>query len=288
LQILCEIRLSAAERPQRVVSLVPSITESLFDLGFAKSVVGITDFCIHPAYELTLLPRIGGTKNPRVDEIIELQPDVVFANQEENTPAAVHVLQDAGVRVEVNFPLTVEQAVVDLGEIAQMFGSEAAERKVAALREQIATARAAKRSPLRVFCPIWQAETGDGVGWWMTINQRTFTHDMLALCGLENVFATRERRYPLDADLGRGEAQDAGERDTRYPRVTASEIAAAAPQLILLPSEPYAFTKSHVAEMRALFPGAQVQLIDGSLVTWPGTRMGKAIGELEKMRAAFG
>jgi ABC-type Fe3+-hydroxamate transport system substrate-binding protein len=264
----------------RVVSLVPSITESLFDLGFGKSVVGITDFCIHPAYELTLLPRIGGTKNPRVEEIIELQPDLVFANQEENTPAAVHALRDAGVRVVVNFPLTVEQAVDDLGEIAQMFGSEAALRKVAALREQVTAARAATRTPLRVFCPIWQAETGDGVRWWMTINQHTFTHDMLALCGFENVFAERERRYPLDADLGRGEAQSAGERDTRYPRVTAGEIVAATPQLILLPSEPYAFTERDAAEMRRLFPNAKTRLIDGSLLTWPGTRMAKAIQAL--------
>ncbi len=269
--------------PQRVVSLVPSITESLFDLGFGHSVVGITDYCIHPANELTPLPRIGGTKNPRVDEIVELRPDVVFANQEENTPAAVHALQDAGVRVFVNFPQTVEQAIVDLSEIAQMFGREPAERKVAALREQVAAARAATRKPVRVFCPIWQDESGDGLRWWMTINGQTFTHDLLELCGLQNVFAERERRYPLDADLGRGEAQSAGERDTRYPRVTAGEIEAAAPELILLPSEPYDFTESEAAEMRELFPSAKVQLIDGSLVTWPGTRMAKAIEALTRL-----
>jgi ABC-type Fe3+-hydroxamate transport system substrate-binding protein len=266
--------------PKRVVCLVPSITESLFDLGLGAAVVGITEFCIHPAYELTLLPRVGGTKNPRVEEIIDLQPDIVFANQEENTPAAVNALKDAGLRVVVNFPQTVEQAVGDLREIAAMFGSEAAERKVAALGLQVSAARAAERKPVRVFCPIWKAETGGGVRWWMTINRKTFTHDLLALCGLQSVFADRERRYPLDADLGLGDAEDAGERDTRYPRVTENEIATARQELILLPSEPYAFTEREATEMRALFPGAKARLIDGSLVTWPGTRIGKAIEAL--------
>lgn len=269
--------------PSRVVSLVPSITESLFDLGLGHAVVGITDYCIHPAEQLSALPRIGGTKNPRVAEIVALRPDVVFANQEENTPAAVHSLQAAGIPVVVNFPQTVQQALADLDGIAELFDSGEAREEVSALRRQMATVRAQRM--LRVFCPIWQDETGDGLRWWMTVNKHTFTHDLLDRCGLQNVFAERERRYPLDADLGPSLAVAAEGRDTRYPRLTAEEVLAAEPDLILLPSEPYAFGAHDAAQVSELFavPPERVHLIDGSLVTWPGTRMGRAVQELLKL-----
>lgn len=188
----------------RAVSLVPSITESLFELGLGESLVAITDYCIYPAEALTGLPRIGGTKNPRVDEIVALTPDVVFANQEENTQAAVEALQAARVNVVVHFPRTVEQAVADLASIVALYGSAAAEEQVAHLAAQVATARKQAGTPLRVFVPIWY-EAGPPQ-WWMTLNQDTFTHDVLALCGFANVFAPRERRYPLAADLGQGAA----------------------------------------------------------------------------------
>jgi ABC-type Fe3+-hydroxamate transport system substrate-binding protein len=266
--------------PRRVVSLVPSITESLFELGVGDAVVGITDFCIYPAAELSALPRIGGTKNPRVADIIALQPDLVFANQEENTPAAVNALRDAGIEVVVAFPKTVEQAIADLRQIAVRFASAEAARKVETLAAQVAAARALLPDPIRVFVPIWYDQQG---GWWMTLNRETFTHDLLLLCRFENVFATRQRRYPLAADLGLVEAEPAEGRDTRYPRVTAAEIASRAPHIAILPSEPYAFGESERAALTAAIhlPAELIVLMEGSLVTWPGTRLGRAIEALQ-------
>ncbi|MCW5875875.1 MAG: ABC transporter substrate-binding protein [Anaerolineales bacterium] len=270
---------------------MPSITESLFDLGAGGSLVAVTDYCIHPAEPLSRLPRIGGTKNPRVEDIIALQPDLVFANQEENTPAAVGALQAAGIRVRVHFPRTVEQAVADLAAIARLYSSQSAAEFVAQLATKVAAARAAApEQPLRVFCPIWQDEAGEKP-WWMTFNAGTFTHDILALCGFANAFAGRQRRYPLAADLGQGAAKPAGERDTRYPRVTREEVLAAGPQVILLPSEPYEYGAEHVDALARVFAGTpaaqsgRIRLIDGSLLTWPGTRLGRAIEHLAELRA---
>lgn len=278
--------------PARVVSLVPSITESLFELGVGDAVVGITDYCIYPAERLAGLPRIGGTKNPRVAEIVALKPDVVFANQEENTPAAVNALRAAGVEVMVNFPQTVEQAVADLRAIAALFASAEAAGRVEQLAAQVAAARQQPPVPLPVFAPIWY-DSSDGE-WWMTFNRHTFTHDLLALCGFANVFAGRQRRYPLAADLGRvatkvASAKPAEGRDTRYPRVTAAEIAAARPQAALLPSEPYAFAAPDAARLAAALggqlPPERILLLDGSLLTWPGTRLGRAIAYLKSLRS---
>jgi len=273
----------------RVVSLVPSITESLFELGLGDSVVAVTDYCIYPAVALAGLPRIGGTKNPRVNEVVALKPDIVFANQEENTEAAVEVLRAAGVNVVVHFPRTVEQAVADLGSIAALFGSAAAGAQVARLAAQVAAARQQAAEPLRVFVPIWY-EAGPPQ-WWMTLNQHTFTHDVLALCGFANVFATRERRYPLAADLGQAAVRQAGGRDTRYPRVIAAEIAAAGLQAALLPSEPYAFGAADAGELAAALngqlPGERICLVDGSLLTWPGTRIGRTIPALQRLRSSL-
>lgn len=263
------------------------MTESLFELGLGTSVVGITDYCIYPAEALAGLPRIGGTKNPRLPEILALQPDVVFANQEENTQAAVEGLRVAGVNVILHFPQTVEQAVADLAGMAAMFGSPAAQQRVAQLEQQVAAARQQAPQPLRTFVPVWYEEGNPQ--WWMTLNQHTFTHDVLALCGFANVFATRERRYPLAADVGSEAAKPAEGRDTRYPRVTAAEIRTAQPQAALLPSEPYAFTTQDVQRLANALGGQlapeRICLVDGSLLTWPGMRLSQAIPTLQALHA---
>lgn len=280
--------------PERVVSLVPSITESLFDLGLGSSLVGITDYCIHPAETLRGVPRLGGTKNPRIDEIIDLQPDLVFANQEENTAAAVGALRAGGLQVLVHFPLTARQAIADLEGIAALYADTGALGRVAELAERLAAAQTRQThiAPVRVFCPIWQDL--DGLRpWWMTFNQETFTHDILRLCGFDNVFAGRERRYPLAADLGQALARPAGSRDTRYPRVTREEILAAQPEMILLPSEPYEYTAVHRTLFRETFAGTpaadaeRIINLDGSLLTWPGTRLGKALDYLSRLHASM-
>ena len=274
--------------PKRVVSLVPSMTESLFELGFGETVVGITDYCTHPAQELERLPHLGGPKNPRLEEIIALQPDLVLANWEENTRPAVEALEDAGIFVWVTFPKSVRQALDVLWTLVGLYSSrEAAIRlEVLEMTFEWAKSAAAERPAIRYFCPIWRDTTSAGQAWWMAFNQETYTHDLLASLGGENIFGERQRRYPLDADLGLAEAQDSDDRDTRYPRVTSEEIRAANPQVIILPDEPFEFGEGHLNEMEKLLPDCEavkderLVLVDGSLLTWHGTRLALALREL--------
>ncbi len=283
--------------PHRVVSLVPSLTESMFELGFGEAVVGITDYCIYPEAALQGLPRLGGPKNPRIEEIIKLKPDLVLANQEENTPKTLEALEAAGIRVWVSFPQTVRQALDVLWTLVGLFQSQSATTKLRVLELTLEWNDSAVRqqAPRRYFCPIWQDTTSGGARWWMTFNRHTYASDVLHLVGGENCFANRQRRYPLSADLGlssSGESPDSGndqERDTRYPRLMIEEIRAADPEIILLPSEPYAFGEAHKQELCSLLGDIQavsqgkVYLIDGSLITWHGTRLANAVRMLPQL-----
>ena len=281
------------EAPQRVVSLVPSTTESLFDLGFGERVVGITDYCVHPAEKLVGLPRLGGPKNPCIPDLLALEPDLVIANQEENTPTSVQALRSAGVPVWVTFPHDVRQSIQVLWQIAQLFRSQQAAARVQLLEKSLAweDAAARDRPPRSYFCPIWYAQTEDVKTWYMTFNQHTYCHDLLETFGGQNVFAERERRYPLAADLGQAEPQAPGERDTRYPRLNLEEVRRADPQMILLPDEPFPFDESQLQQINQSLPeipavrNRRIHLVDGSLITWPGTRLAHALRELPALFA---
>ncbi len=278
--------------PKRVVSLVPSMTESLFDLGLGDSLVGITDYCVHPAQKVAGLPRVGGTKNPRLEEIRALDPDLVIANKEENTPETIRGLEAAGLTTWVTFPQTVRQALETLNTLIGFYGSQSAFMILKSLEQAVDWAEAAGGGArVRYFCPIWYAQTSAGQPWWMAFNRETYSHDLLALFGGENVFAARERRYPLEADIGGAQPVPAGERDTRYPRVPLEEVRAAAPELILLPTEPFEFTQQHADEIARLLPdcpavrAGRVHLVDGSLITWHGTRIARALRRLPELFA---
>lgn len=285
-------------RPQRVVSLVPSLTESMFDLGLGSALVGITDYCVRPAEKLTHLPRLGGTRNPRVNDILALRPDLVLANQEENSRPVVEALQAAGVSVWVTFPKNVHEAIEVLYHLGEFFRSQSAFLIVKTLEQSLEWAQLAYRTPIRYFCPIWY-EITDDQPWWMTFNRHTYPHDLLAIFGGENLFADRARRYPLSADLAptdptladepSPESDPNIERDTRYPRLPLEEIRATNPDLILLPNEPYLFTEEHRQQLRALLPDTpavqndRIVLVDGSLLTWHGTRLARALQELPEI-----
>ena len=275
--------------PKRVVSLVPSVTESLFDLGFGTSVVGITDYCIHPEEKLINVPRVGGIKNPDPEIIKNLHPDIVFANQEENSPEIVKALTDAGIRVWLSFPKTVDESLDVLRNILAIYHTDKPALQITSIQMAADYSRNASVSLLqkKYFCPIWHGKE-DEVYWWMTFNWNTYSHDLLGIFGGENVFADRERLYPLEADLGIGEADKIEGRDIRYPRVTVEEIYQAAPELILLPNEPFAFKQDHkqllLKELKTTpaVKNNRIQFVDGSLITWHGTRIGKALQELPK------
>ncbi len=274
---------SADRPPQRIVSLVPSITESLFDFACADRLVARTDYCMHPA-EAGAIPSIGGTKNPDRVAIRALQPDLVFANQEENRQADVEALEASGLRVFLTFPRSVSQAIDDLARIAALLGVDSTGHELTlSIRKMARNLRSHLRPFVSVFVPIWRdPPRAEPVEAWMTFNAETFAHDLLVTLGLHNVFADRDRRYPLAADLKRAEVRPAAGRDTRYPRVTLDEVAARRPQLVLLPDEPYIFRQSDADDLaRALdLPADRVRLIDGSLLFWHGTRMRRALAEL--------
>jgi ABC-type Fe3+-hydroxamate transport system substrate-binding protein len=261
--------------PRRIVSLVPSLTETLFDLGLGDRVVGRTDYCRHPP-EAQSIPSVGGTKNPDLARIQALRPDVVFVNVEENRRSDAIALAAEGIPVAVSFPRSVTEAIALIRWLAGIF-----ELHAPPVLEEIEALYAERRRAVparhpRVFCPIWRDP-------WMTFNAETYAHDLLALCGGENVFARRRRRYPLSADLNPALPARPADRDHRYPRLSTEEIRAAEPEVILLPDEPYPFRPEDTGWVRALFAdtpagrGGRVRWIEGSLLFWHGTRLRHAL-----------
>ena len=276
--------------PRRIVSLVPSDTLSVADLGAGARLVGRTEYCVLPEGIAESVPSVGGTKNPRVDDVMALEPDLVLANQEENTKRDVEALAARGARVYVAFPKRVADGLSHLAKLATILGVAADPRVVALVKRgyeahSAALAARAARSPVRVFCPIWMSPL-------MTIHGDTFISDMLDLCGAQNVFADRERKYPLAADLGRAEAASADRvagRDVRYPRVTLDEVEARAPELIVLPDEPHPFSEGDAAVFRATkTPAAArgaVVRCDGKDLCWYGSRSVDGIARVRALMA---
>jgi iron complex transport system substrate-binding protein len=274
--------------PKRVVSLVPSMTESMFELGFGDSLVGITDFCTQPKEAVETVTHIGGPKNPRIQDILALKPDLVLADWEENTRGSVAELDAAGLAVWVTYPSTVRESMEILWTLSRLFKSQLAKVKLQTLDLTLdwTISALSERPPVRYFCPVWFDQTGAAQRWWMTFNRFTYCHDLLGLFGLQNVFADRKRRYPLEADLGLAKAEAVDGADTRYPRVGLDELRGEAPDLILLPDEPYRFDEGHrtlllewLSDIPAVNNG-RVLLVDGSLITWHGTRLAKALRDL--------
>ncbi len=271
-------------KPERVVSLVPSVTESLFDLNIGDRLVAITDYCEHPADKVEHLPKVGGTKNPDVEQIIALAPDLVIMNQEENRLADAEAISAAGIRIWVTHPRTVAEAINMLWDIVGIFDETSMVPRVQHIDRvfDMMSLSAEAQPRLKTFVPIWHDP-------WMTVNRDTYVHDLLYHLGAENVFADRQRQFPLDADLGEAEplAPDnprIAERDTRYPRVSLQEIVAAQPELVLLPTEPYRFNEVDAQSFAMLdIPAAKynnIYVVDGSLLTWHGTRLALALREL--------
>lgn len=255
--------------PQRIVSLVPSITESLFALGLGTRVVGVTEWCVHPAAQVAALPKLGGTKNPDIAAIVELAPDLVIANHEENTLRAVEQLEASGLRVWVTYPRTVRDGARLLREIADVAGLsstdplrcevvDGVERVVAAAERALEQSGPDARP--RVFCPIWRDP-------WMAVGSDTYVHDLLRLCGGDNPFA------------------EAGDR--RYPKVEISDVVAAAPEVVLLPDEPYRFGQQDADELGRLdIPAARtgrIHLIDGTWASWYGPRIIPAVQAIRRL-----
>jgi ABC-type hemin transport system substrate-binding protein len=243
--------------------MVPSLTEALFALGLGERVVGVTEWCVHPAEGVAPLTKIGGTKNPDIDSVLALRPELVIANREENRRRDVERLEAAGIPVWVTNPRTVRDGIALLGALADL-GAPEERRRAVVDSALLALARAERERierPVPFVCPIWRDP-------WMVVGDETYAHDLITLCGGENLFA--------------------GVSGRRYPRVELAEIEAARPELILLPDEPYAFGQRDAQALGALeIPAAhagRIHLIDGTLVSWYGPRILQAI---ETLRALF-
>jgi ABC-type Fe3+-hydroxamate transport system substrate-binding protein len=249
--------------PRRVVSLVPSWTETLFALGAGDALVGVTEYCVHPAEGVAALTRIGGTKNPSVPGITALRPDLVLANKEENRQRDVERLEAAGLRVFVTYARTVVEALAELRALGRISGRAERGEEIAAQVESrlaVLAARAAGPRP-RTAALVWRDPL-------MVVGGDTFSNDLMRCAGAENPFAANEGRYP---------------------RITSAELEAAAPEVLLLPTEPYRFEERDRLEYLGLdCPAARsgrVHVIEGELLSWYGPRMARALDTLAALLA---
>jgi ABC-type Fe3+-hydroxamate transport system substrate-binding protein len=250
------------ERPARIVSLVPSVTETLFALGLGERLVGVTDWCVHPEEGVRRLAKVRGTKNPDHAAIDRLAPDLIIANLEENRAIDVERMRERGHTVWVDYPRTVAEAIAQVHWLASLgAAAEAARRVLEPIERAVEASRHASIArPVRGFIAIWRDP-------WMSISRDTYAHDLLGLAGIANVL---------------------GDSSGRYPRITLEEVAARDPEIVLLPDEPYRFTaddarmlaeSSPLAGTTAARRGA-IHVIDGTLAFWHGPRLGRAIDEL--------
>jgi ABC-type Fe3+-hydroxamate transport system substrate-binding protein len=263
--------------PRRVVSLVPSDTHSVISLGARDALVGRTIYCESP--EARDVATVGGTKDVDVDAVLALEPELVIANQEENTRAALEAL-GGRVPVLVSLPRRVEQGLAHLARLARVLGVHDREPARSLVRRGYALRgpRGGDGGP-RAFVPIWMDPL-------MTMNADTFGSDVLTHVGVGNVFGDRLRLYPLAADLGKTAPRDAAGRDVRYPRVTLDETRARNPALVILPDEPHAFSAADEAVIAEALPRARIMRVSGKDLFWYGAWTIDAVDRLAAQLAA--
>ena len=246
--------------PGRIVSLVPSLTEAVCILGRGDRLVGVTRFCTEPADIVGGLPKVGGTKNPDLARIIELRPELVLVNAEENRAEDFQTLSAAGLILFVSFPRDLESAAASLQRLGAVLDtSEIADHIAADLRQ----ARLHTTATVRVFCPIWRKP-------WMSFNRDTYPHDVLSCAGAHNICAEFAERYPI---------------------VELPEIATFDPEVVLLPDEPYPFAERHrrfLFDLRetSAWRNDRVHFVDGKMLFWYGPRTAQGVRYLRELLVA--
>ncbi len=236
--------------PQRIVSLVPSLTELVFWLGRGESLVGRTKFCTEPAGQVEAIPAMGGTKNPVLDSILAAHPDLVIANKEENRREDIEALRAAGLEVLLTDPNSVPEALAMIRELGDILESTVHASSLVA-KVETAIAAVPQHPPVPVYCAVWHNPM-------MGLGAATYGNSLLETCGARNVLAHRER----------------------YPELSFEDLSALAPRLILLPDEPFPFDAGHAALYREIAPA---RVIDGKLLWWYGPRMPAAIRVLSAL-----
>lgn len=236
--------------PKRIISVVPSQTELLFDLGLDKEIIGLTKFCIHPIEKFAERTKVGGTKKLNIDLIKDLKPDLIIGNKEENTQNDIEELA-AEFPVWMSDIFTLDDAMKTIGQIGELVDREPEasylnhlisagfnDLKILALQQHI---------DKRVAYLIWRKP-------YMAAGKNTFIDDILLINGMTNVI-TQER----------------------YPSVTLAELKTLKADLILLSSEPYPFGEKHMEEIQEAIPEAKIILVDGEIFSWYGSRLVKAV-----------
>lgn len=244
----------------RVVSLCPSLTETVFRLGKGESLVGRTKFCVEPREHIGAVPKVGGTKNPKLARILDLRPDLVLMNEEENRIEDAAALREQGVPVLSTFARDVPGAIATVVEIGLALGAKEAAQQLAAELHQHAAAvahRAARRAAVSFIYLIWQKP-------WMAVAGETYIAGLLTLAGGRNILAASA---------------------VRYPEVGAETLSQA--ELILLSSEPFPFAERHRQELKQELglPAERLLLVDGQLLSWHGARTREGLAYAEQLFA---
>lgn len=228
-------------KPKRIVSLVPSQTELLYALGIGDRIVGVTKFCVHPKEQVSLQKKIGGTKNPSIEKIKSLNPDLIIANKEENREEDILKLQEI-CPVWVSDINTLEDSIEmieKIGEIVQE--SEKSKNIIHQITNQFESLDVVKEKKSVLYL-IWKNP-------FIGVGTSTFINDILIKCGFDNVL------YP----------------SKRYPEI--EELDQYKPDIIFLSSEPFPFKENHISEIKKMFPNAKVILVDGEMFSWYGVRI---------------
>lgn len=242
--------------PKRIVSLVPSQTELLFDLGLDEEIVGLTKFCVHPIEKFATRAKVGGTKKIDIKAIIDLQPDLVIGNCEENLKTEIEEL-DKHFPVYISNVVDVATAMNSITNIGNLVNRapEAAYLNHLILTgfSDLSVLAQQKGIAKRVAYIIWRQP-------YMAAGNGTFINDILQHIGLVNVV-----------------------REERYPEIDGQELDHLQPDVIMLSSEPFPFAQKHMAEVQHYVPNAQIMLVDGEMFSWFGSRMVKAVGYLYQL-----
>jgi ABC-type Fe3+-hydroxamate transport system substrate-binding protein len=238
-------RIQIPRHPHRIISLVPSQTELLFDLGLDSEVAGITKYCIHPSHWQNEKTIVGGTKNFEIEIIDRLKPDLIIGNREENT-------KDGIVELSKKYPVwmseiyTIEDALKMIEGIGTLVNrSEKASQIIHEIRSDLDNIR--EFPPMKVLYLIWRKP-------WMAAGENTFIHSMLEKIRLQNCLP----------------------ENSRYPELSNDELKSLNPEIVFLSSEPYPFKEKHIDEIQTLLPHAQIILVDGEMFSWYGSRLMKA------------
>ncbi|MFN0205702.1 MAG: ABC transporter substrate-binding protein [Planctomycetota bacterium] len=256
--------------PQRIICLCPSITEALFEIGAGDRVVGVTDYCIHPRDRVEMLPKVGGSKLPDLEALFLLKPDLVIMNEEENRIEDYEEIEARGIPIVNTFPKKVMDTAPMMRVVGRAVGCESAAEKVAleiesavAAAERSADSTVNGNTKLKTICLLWKNP-------FMTINRDTFMHDMIELCGFDNLYS---------------------EKTERYPKITKEDFQTLKNErgldCILLPNEPFEFVPQHATEISAMagLPTARAVLCDGQYLTWYGSRTAAGIQYTLKLAA---